>query len=142
MCLISEHSDRTLDLIKWTRDSADYQMSRCYCCYNVADPWRTSRWQRDCWRCRSDWSPIRKYLCTGRGRRILSHCKAVDSPGRSIPRSFCKSQRDLTRKFNCFLKIFLTNGNDRKCWILKLSYSILSNYKDCYCIKKDTSERL
>lgn len=135
-CVLSEHIDRALDLIKsWIRDSVDYQTSRCYCCCNVADPSRTSR-RRGCWRCRSGWSPTRKYLCTGKGRRILSHCKAADSPGRSIPRSFCKPQRDLTTKLNCFLKIFLTNGGDRKCWILKLRYLILSNCKNRFCLYK------
>lgn len=85
-CRPSEHSDRTLDLIKsWTQDSADYQTSRYYYCCNVADPSRTSWWQRGCWRCRSDWSSIqgereRERNIREERSRYLNYGSRVGSP--------------------------------------------------------------
>lgn len=103
-----------LDLIKsWTRGSADYRTSRCHCCCNAVDSSRTSRRRRGCQKCRSDWSPPRRYLCTDRGHRILSRCKAAGSLGRLIPQSFCKPQRDLTVKLSCFLTIFMTSEDHK-----------------------------
>lgn len=106
-----------LDLIKsWTRGSADYRTSRCHCCCNVDDSSRTSRRRRGCQRCRSGWSPSRRYLCTDRDHRILSRCKAAGSLGRLIPQSFCKPQRDLTAKLNYFLTIFMTRIINMDIW--------------------------
>lgn len=108
MIISNKRSDCALDSIKsWTRGSVDYRTSRCHYCCNAADPSKkTSLRRRGCRRRRSGWSPTHRYLCTGRGRRILSHCTAADSLGRSIPQSFWKPQGDFTTKVNISWKIY------------------------------------